>query len=55
MSQPLFPANDYIGVPTNVLNNMWRIINKETAITADEHRDLQNLMALLRQQAEPMA
>lgn len=48
----LFAPNDDILVPTNVLNNLWLIIGQQGAITANQHRDLQNLMSLLRSQGE---
>lgn len=43
----LFPGNSDVAVPTNVLNNMARIIFQSTPITANQHRDLENLFALL--------
>lgn len=48
----LLQPNDDFVCPTNIINNMWRIIGQETPITANQHRDLQNLMALLRQQGD---
>lgn len=52
LPRPIFQPNDDYVVPTNVLNNMWRIIGQETAITADQHRDLQNLMNLAKMQGD---
>lgn len=46
-----FPSNADVVVPTNVLNNIAQIVYQTTAITANQHRDLENLMSLLRQQA----
>jgi hypothetical protein len=51
--QNRFPENDEVLLPTAILNNMLRIIMQETAITANQHRDLQNQMALALQQAIP--
>lgn len=39
-------GEDYV-VSSTLINNAHRVISKEGAITADEHRDLQNIFALI--------
>lgn len=51
-ARPIFQPNDDFVIPTNILNNMWRIIGQESAITPDQHRDLQNLMNLAKAQGD---
>lgn len=48
---PTLPSNTDVIVPSNVLNNMARIIYQHTAITANQHRDLENMMSLLMDRA----
>lgn len=41
------PANTVVGAPSNVINNIARIVRQTTPITANQHRDLENLVSLL--------
>lgn len=41
------PSNTTAAVETNVINNIARIVYQQTAITANQHRDLENLVTLL--------
>lgn len=54
MRPPFFPEATEITVPSALLNNAWRIVAQETAITSEQHRDLQNIFALLRAGAVDM-
>jgi hypothetical protein len=44
---PTLPSNTDVVVSANVINNMARIIYQDGAITANQHRDLENLISLL--------
>jgi hypothetical protein len=49
VAHPAFPLGEDVVVPSALLNGIAKIVYQTTAITADQHRDLENLMSLVFQ------